>query len=127
MDGAMADPVGTSAASTFLQHSQFQWTTLSDSALRDPFGAPHQKSNSLIVGSSSPPQDHAKYGLPSHTTRWLFFQQVRKQWWRKRGARAGSAVPSRRDAASTCRAACQLDGGRTASSLPRQTTAGKGG
>lgn len=43
------------------------------------------------------------------------------------GRRPGREVPSHGDAASTCRAACQLDGGRTASSSPRRTAAGKGG
>lgn len=108
------------------QHSQFQWTMLSGSALQDP-PAPHSKSNPFVMGSSSPPRDHSKYGLPSHATRRLFSKQVRKRWRRKGGARPGRAALSRRDAASTCRAVCQLDGGWTVSSSPRQTAVGKGG
>lgn len=87
----------------------------------------HSKSNTLVVGSSSPPKDHPKYSLPSHATSQLFLQQVRKRRWKKGGAWPGRAEPSRRDAPSTCRATCQFDGGRTASGSSRQTAVRKGG
>lgn len=48
----------------------------------------HSKSNTLVLGSSSPPQDHPKYSLPSHATSQLFFQQVRKRRRRKWGSMA---------------------------------------
>lgn len=48
----------------------------------------HSKSNTLVLGSSSPPQDHPKYSLPSHATTQLFFQQVRKRRRRKQRSMA---------------------------------------
>lgn len=88
-DGAMAGPMGTLAAPVPCGMPGPSCSTPGFNGSRCPalpcrtLLPQHSISNPLIVGSSSPPQDHPKYSLPSHTTSWLFLQEVRKQQWRK--------------------------------------------
>lgn len=88
-DGAIAGPMGTSAAPVpygmpgpSCSTPAFNGSPCPALPCRIPLPQ-HSLSNPLIVGSSSPSRDHPKHSLPSHTTSWLFLQEVRKQQRRK--------------------------------------------